>query len=496
MEQISLFPLEEKIRCAVETIKLFEKTALQMDTEGYYLAFSGGKDSQVIYALAKMAGVKFTAHYHVTTVDPPELVRFIRAEYPEVRMERPELSMWQLIVKKGFPPTRRVRYCCSELKERGGSGCFTITGVRRAESSMRRRRGLAELSGQQNVNIVLLNNDNDEKRRLIENCQLHGKRVLNPIIDWTDAEVWSFIRQYIHKYCRLYDEGFSRLGCIGCPMTSVRKRRWELTRYPGFKKAYLKTFERMLRERKLEYSDKTRWKDAEEVYQWWLYGNEKKEKQVRGQLSLVLEAERRNKVDEDKKIKGKNKKEWQEMYQQFLSKWQKIHDYGDMDQIWTDGVSLNRIRQELLHVKEILLSYGEEVSVPSLIPETYMANKEAIQKQAADSLKKYLASENYQYLCRMEPQLTNRQQKKTQVYLVLGSIRNLMQAMEDENYVVMREFGVEGKFDRQLAEAASQVRKLPPIKAGTKTKRTGKTPSAEIEDLQIEGQMSIYDMAS
>lgn len=181
MEQISLFPLEEKIGRALETIKLFEKTALRMNEEGYYLAFSGGKDSQVIYQLARMAGVKFTAHYHITTVDPPELVRFIRKEYPEVRMERPKMSMWQLIVKKGFPPTRKVRYCCSELKERGGEGRFVITGVRWAESKKRCKRGLAEVTGKKSADVILLNNDNDEKRRLIEDCQIKGKRVLSLI---------------------------------------------------------------------------------------------------------------------------------------------------------------------------------------------------------------------------------------------------------------------------------------------------------------------------
>lgn len=283
-----MFPLEEKIQRAIETIKLFEKAALQMDPEGYYLAFSGGKDSQVVYQLAHMAGVGFTAHYHITTVDPPELVWFIQKEYPQVRMEKPGMSMRQLIIWKGFPPTRRIRYCCSELKEKGGEGRFVITGVRWAESRKRCKRGLAEIAGKKSAEVILLNNDNDEKRRLIENCQIKGKRVLNPIIDWTDTDVWNFIHRYIPKHCELYENGFSRLGCIGCPMASVRKREWELARYPKFKAAYLRTFDRMLKERKRDPADGVRWKNAEDVYQWWLYGNQKTEKQIRGQLSLEL----------------------------------------------------------------------------------------------------------------------------------------------------------------------------------------------------------------
>ncbi len=86
-----------------------------MDPAGYYLAFSGGKDSLVIYHLAKMAGVRFEAHYHLTTVDPPELVSFIRRKYPDVIIDRPPITMWNLIVKKQLPPYRNARYCCSVL---------------------------------------------------------------------------------------------------------------------------------------------------------------------------------------------------------------------------------------------------------------------------------------------------------------------------------------------------------------------------------------------
>jgi len=84
MEQLSLFSLEPKIYRAIEYLKMYEATALRMNPDGYYLAFSGGKDSQVIYELARMAGVKFKAYYHITTVDPPELTKFIKDQYPNV----------------------------------------------------------------------------------------------------------------------------------------------------------------------------------------------------------------------------------------------------------------------------------------------------------------------------------------------------------------------------------------------------------------------------
>lgn len=221
MEQLSFFSIEKKIQNAITLLKMFEAKAIEMHPEGYYLCFSGGKDSQVIYELAKQAKVKFQAYYNVTTVDPPELVYFIRKMYPAVIINQPDTTMWELISQKHYPPTRRMRYCCSELKERGGKGRFVVTGVRWAESRKRRKRGFAEIQGPSEPKVIL-NSDNDEKRRQIENCQIKGKRVLNPVLDWTDDEVWQFIHTHIRTYCSLYDEGFTRIGCIGCPLASTK----------------------------------------------------------------------------------------------------------------------------------------------------------------------------------------------------------------------------------------------------------------------------------
>lgn len=120
--------LDELIEMAISNIKRYEPK------EGYYIAFSGGKDSTVIYDLAKKANVKFDVHYHFTTVDPPELLKFVKGNYPEVPWDRPEHSMFYYIERKGFLPTRGIRYCCGYLKECYGKGRVVITGVRREES--------------------------------------------------------------------------------------------------------------------------------------------------------------------------------------------------------------------------------------------------------------------------------------------------------------------------------------------------------------------------
>lgn len=112
---------------------------------------------------------------------------------------------------------------------------------------------------------MVLNNDNDESRELIDSCYKMRKTVLNPIISWTDEEVWEFIKTYNIPYCKLYDEGYKRLGCIGCPMSS--KRAQELENYPVYKRNYIKAFDRMLQNMDTEA---TTWKTGEDVYKWWI----------------------------------------------------------------------------------------------------------------------------------------------------------------------------------------------------------------------------------
>lgn len=129
----------DKVEKAIKRIQLYEPP------EGYYLCFSGGKDSCVIKALADMASVKYDAHYSISSCDPPELVRFIKDQHPDVSLDHPRYSdgsvvtMWNLIPKKSMPPTRIVRYCCKYLKETGGKGRLKITGVRWDESVNRRK---------------------------------------------------------------------------------------------------------------------------------------------------------------------------------------------------------------------------------------------------------------------------------------------------------------------------------------------------------------------
>ena len=150
--------LSQKVKDSIERLKAFQPR----NGEGYYLAFSGGKDSVVCKALLEMSGVKYDAHYSNTSVDPPELVRFIIEKHPDVAREfqrfpatyknsklaGKRVTMWNLIPEKRLPPTRLTRYCCQYLKESGGDGRKVVTGVRWAESANRRaNQGIVSVFG-------------------------------------------------------------------------------------------------------------------------------------------------------------------------------------------------------------------------------------------------------------------------------------------------------------------------------------------------------------
>ena len=257
----------DKVETAIKRLQTFEPP------EGYHLAFSGGKDSVVVKALADMAGVKYDAHYSSTSVDPPELIYFIRENHPDIRFDYPtykdgtRATMWNLIPRKKMPPTRIARYCCEVLKEGGGEGRFVVTGVRWAESARRAnsRSGLELDTGSKKRDHE--DPDNPENAKMARFCPTKGKHILNPIIDWETADVWEFIKKYKIPYCELYDKGYTRLGCIGCPMST--KQADELERYPKYKQAYLRAFAHMLEV--LNKGDrKSRWKTAEDVMNWWI----------------------------------------------------------------------------------------------------------------------------------------------------------------------------------------------------------------------------------
>lgn len=105
---------------------------------------------------------------------------------------------------------------------------------------------------------------------MIEHCYKRTKVMINPIIEWEDSDVWNFIKAEGIPYCSLYNEGFHRLGCIGCPMANQSGREKEFARWGKYKDAYIRSFSKMLEERKRKGKDTKNWETGKDVFNWWM----------------------------------------------------------------------------------------------------------------------------------------------------------------------------------------------------------------------------------
>lgn len=284
----------EKEKRAIEVLKAFEP-----EDEPYYLCYSGGKDSDCIRILAQLAGVKHELHHNLTTVDAPETVQYIKL-IPGVIIDKARWNydsktvpagthktMFNLIPHKLLPPTRLGRYCCEELKEAGGRGRLKMTGVRKDESSSRKANGgLIKILGREKTNMkffekngieyeqppkggIILNYDNAKARRGVEQCYRTSNTMINPIIDWTENDVWDFLNYYNCKSNPLYECGKTRVGCIGCPLAQKRNQQKEFIMYPKYRNNYIRAFNKMLDAMDAIGKRPQDWENGVDVLKWW-----------------------------------------------------------------------------------------------------------------------------------------------------------------------------------------------------------------------------------
>lgn len=285
----------EKI--AIGRLKTASDMALKYYGTPLVVTTSGGKDSSVCVELALRGEIPFEVQHNHTTADAPETVRFVRQEfarlenlgvkctinYPVYKGKR--TSMWDLIPQKLMPPIRIKRYCCEVLKEHGGNGRFITTGVRWAESSRRKRNsGVFEAFTRNKKNKLVLKGEEQEPSEIFEECKVAAKRVVNPIVDWTDNQVWSFLQDAKVPVNPLYECGLNRVGCIGCPLAKKSKRYAEFRRWPAYEKLYIQAFDRMLNERKARGKLGGNWMmggTGQDVFRWWM-----EEDVLPGQMSV------------------------------------------------------------------------------------------------------------------------------------------------------------------------------------------------------------------
>lgn len=242
------FELQTKEESAISLIREYAPMAGE---QIYQVCISYGKDSTLVVDLTRRSGVPHDLVHNRTGIDPPALVKFGKLHYPETIIQTPKYSIWTGIEKKGLP-RRQSRWCCELLKEYSGKGRRLITGIRAAESSRRAKRSQVELNGRNN------------------------KQFINPIFNWTDADVWEYIRKYNLPYCDLYDiSGWNRIGCIMCPMQSWEKSLRDWQRYPKIADAWYRATERYHERMLPKWKEKgsksyTELPTANAMWWWWL----------------------------------------------------------------------------------------------------------------------------------------------------------------------------------------------------------------------------------
>lgn len=310
--------LQAKINKSYDVLKTAAKMSKIYYHKPLIITYSGGKDSDVILKLAMecLDEEDFEVMNSHTTVDAPETVYYIRDKFKHLndigikatsQMAHYEdgtpKTMWNLIVDKQMPPTRFMRYCCKELKETSTPNRFVATGVRSSESVMRRGRDFFGILMPKKKDALYYSLDRVKENladalhrggqdvsaldcKFIEEAKKNNDLICSPIYEWTDIDVWDFIRGRNMDYNPLYDKGFTRVGCIGCPLSTEQVK--ELEMYPKYKENYIKAFDRMLEKRRSVGKDDItgkvglhRWTDGETVYRWWI-----NDQTVPGQINI------------------------------------------------------------------------------------------------------------------------------------------------------------------------------------------------------------------
>lgn len=249
---------------------------MELDPEdGFFNTFSGGKDSQALFYIMKLSGVKFKTHMSLTSIDPPEVIRFVRREYPSVEMIKPKMSIYDMACKKKhLMPTRTLRWCCAEYKECTGAGKVTTIGIRHEESAKRKKRGEVSTNIKSKRTEQSFDQFSEHQEKMVTCVSGKDKILLSPIIHWTEKDVWEFLNDVIQApHCELYDRGHHRIGCLCCPMSTYRQKQREIKEYPHIKRQWLKAIQTLIDTGYVDHN----FTNPEDGFNWWISGKSYKQ---------------------------------------------------------------------------------------------------------------------------------------------------------------------------------------------------------------------------
>lgn len=288
--QISIFDgtPQSLLNKSIKLIKDFEEVALRRNPLGYVVGYSGGKDSDVLVHLFRMAGVKFCVVHNHTTLDMPETVYYIRRKFKEweeqgipCKIYYPQISFWGLCLKKKMLPSRQARFCCADFKERNDipelQFALKSFGVRKAESVKRNlhRDSIETRNLKDYKDVQRFHFDDAEEVKQTGACYTNNYFFINPLADWHTDYLWDYIDSEKLEVNPLYGEGFDRVGCIGCPKARTCQRKREFERYPRFEKRFIKLADDIIQIRNAQgLPNKYNFKTGAEYFDLWL-NNEK-----------------------------------------------------------------------------------------------------------------------------------------------------------------------------------------------------------------------------
>jgi phosphoadenosine phosphosulfate reductase len=213
-----------------ESILFLQRTFEEYEELPKAVSFSGGKDSTVTLALARQLHSHIDVIFLNTTLAFPETLKYVHelTELWNLNLieVKPVHDFFELCEKLG-PPSRFMKWCCKTQKfapmnklinERYPSGVIVISGLRGAES--RNRKNL----------------ERAQRNKLIP------KQILVfPIYEWETLTVWLYLLWKKIPFNKLYEKGFSRLGCWACPEKSLKKLKLIEETYPKLMKKLYQT---------------------------------------------------------------------------------------------------------------------------------------------------------------------------------------------------------------------------------------------------------------
>lgn len=315
--------MENKVQTAIERLKLASQMSETFYHKPLLITYSGGKDSDTVLNLAIESGTDFEVMMSITTVEAPDTMRHAHETARRVRemgktftfhfardKDGKPLNMHDVAIHKKMLPTRIMRYCCQIFKEVSTPDRLVALGVRAAESTSRANtydifsnwsqtdsdgrkltytyehsKGVFEDALKVSEELgEEPDKENAYDCKLISSAKQCGKITVQPILDWSSTEVWEYIRGRGIPYNPIYDMGYHRVGCVGCPIASLKMRKKEFHDFPGLEKYWRKIANDLIAVHGSYNSKKIGVVDTgDKFFDWWM---EKYKEETYGQATI------------------------------------------------------------------------------------------------------------------------------------------------------------------------------------------------------------------